>query len=383
MTSRRDFLKTTALGSRCGCRNVRYCSRRDVGARSRRHRRSDGQRACARSHTGREGFRRFLSDARVGRYRRQFVAAREQQVMGVSDSESFGIGVRVLVNGAWGFAATRDVTRAGAVRAAQQAVQVARAARAVTKTPVVLAPTPAVKGTWRTPVTQDPIDVPIEDKVALLLAANEAALKVPGVRFVNSGTRSFSARARRTSTPTAPSDADVLSRRAVVHRDRGRRRRLPAVHRGARSARHRAGNTSRRSTWPERAEMGSARRREAQREVRRAGRYDLILHPTNLWLTIHESIGHPDGARSRAWATRPTTPAPASSRRRRSSSGSSSTAPTHEHPGRPHAGRLARRVGWDDEGVAADKWLIIENGIFNDYQTTREQAPWHLEAHTA
>ena len=60
------------------------------------------------------------SDARVGRYRRQFVAARERQVMGVSDSESFGIGVRALVNGAWGFAATRDVTRAGAVRVAQR-----------------------------------------------------------------------------------------------------------------------------------------------------------------------------------------------------------------------------------------------------------------------
>ena len=53
--------------------------------------------------------------------------------------------------------------------------------------PVELAKTPVVTGTWMTPVTRDPIDVPIEEKVALLFAANEAALKVPGVRFVTSG----------------------------------------------------------------------------------------------------------------------------------------------------------------------------------------------------
>ncbi|MDQ2891042.1 MAG: twin-arginine translocation signal domain-containing protein, partial [Gemmatimonadota bacterium] len=187
MTTRRDFLKTTALGAVAAAGTA---SAARAGTLVRTSADSGdpmaNEIALAAIQAAKDAGASY-SDARVGRYRRQFVAAREHQVMGVSDAESFGLGVRAIVNGAWGFAATRDVTRAGAVRVAQQAVQVARAARTVTRTPVVLAPTPAVTGTWRTPVRQDPIDVPIEDKVALLLAANEAALKVPGVRFANSG----------------------------------------------------------------------------------------------------------------------------------------------------------------------------------------------------
>ncbi|HEX2722695.1 MAG TPA: DNA gyrase modulator, partial [Gemmatimonadaceae bacterium] len=127
------------------------------------------------------------ADARIGRYRRQFVATRERNVTGVNDSESFGIGVRALVQGSWGFASTSTMTRDGITKAAQEAVRLAKAARSVQRRPVVLAPVTPVKGTWRMPIKRDPIDVPIEEKVALLLAANEAALKVPKVRFVNSG----------------------------------------------------------------------------------------------------------------------------------------------------------------------------------------------------
>ena len=127
------------------------------------------------------------ADARVGRYRRQFVATRERQVTGVNDSESYGIGVRALVNGSWGFAATSQMTREAVQLAAREAARIARAARGAQKRPVELAPVQPAVGTWRTPVQTDPIDVPIEEKVALLLAANEAALRAPGVRFVNSG----------------------------------------------------------------------------------------------------------------------------------------------------------------------------------------------------
>ena len=127
------------------------------------------------------------ADVRVGRYRRQSVNTRERRITGVADSESYGLGVRTLVNGSWGFAATSNMTTEGVVKAAREAARIARAAKSVQKRPVELAPTPVVKGTWMTPVTRDPIDVPIEEKVALLFATNEAALKVPGVRFVNSG----------------------------------------------------------------------------------------------------------------------------------------------------------------------------------------------------
>jgi TldD protein len=97
------------------------------------------------------------------------------------------VGVRALVDGAWGFAATSDLTPDGVAGAARRAVAQARANRAAQVRPVQLAPvTPTPNGEWRSPIEVDPFAVPVADKVALLLAANEAAMKVPGVRFVNS-----------------------------------------------------------------------------------------------------------------------------------------------------------------------------------------------------
>jgi TldD protein len=106
------------------------------------------------------------------------------------------------------------------------------------------------------------------------------------------------------------------------------------------------------------------------------GRYDLILEPTNLWLTIHESIGHPTEL-DRAMGYEA------------NYAGTSFIAPPQDFIGkfkygpefmnvqadRTQEGSLSR-VAWDDEGVPADKWLIIEKGIFKDYQTTRDQAAW-------
>ena len=108
------------------------------------------------------------------------------QVSGVSDSESYGLGVRTLVDGSWGFAATSTMTRAGAQRAATDAAAMSRAARIVRMHRVELAPVTPVTGVWMTPVRRDPLEVPLEEKIALLLAANEAALKVPTVRFASS-----------------------------------------------------------------------------------------------------------------------------------------------------------------------------------------------------
>ena len=126
------------------------------------------------------------ADARLGRYRSQSVATRERQVTKVSEAESFGIGIRALVNGSWGFAATRDLTQAAVQAAARDAARIARAAAPFQKRPVVLAPVAPVVATWQTPIERDPLDVPLEEKVSLLLAANEAALIVKGLRFVTS-----------------------------------------------------------------------------------------------------------------------------------------------------------------------------------------------------
>ena len=81
------------------------------------------------------------ADVRIGRYRRQQIATREHQIAGVNDSESYGLGVRTLVDGSWGFAATSRMSRSGAQQAALAAVEMSKAARAVRKRRVELAPT--------------------------------------------------------------------------------------------------------------------------------------------------------------------------------------------------------------------------------------------------
>ena len=80
------------------------------------------------------------SDARIGRYRQNFVGTREKQIVQVGDTDSIGIGIRALVNGAWGFAASQTLTKDGVAAAAREAAGIAKANRIPGSAPVVLAP---------------------------------------------------------------------------------------------------------------------------------------------------------------------------------------------------------------------------------------------------
>jgi TldD protein len=316
------------------------------------------------------------ADVRIGRYRRQSINTRERQVTGVSDGESYGIGIRTLVGGAWGFAATATMTPAGVQQAAQQAARLSRAAKTAQRKPVELAPAAAVKGTWRTPVTRDPIDVPIEEKVALLLSANEAALKVPKVRFANSGLQLL-----REEKTLATTDGTLVTQ--TFYRV-GPGFTVTAIADGDFQS-YNEELAPRGSGWeyiesldmPGKAERwGSLAAEKLTARSVDVGRYDLILHPTNLWLTIHESIGHPTEL-DRAMGYEA------------NFAGTSFVAPPEKVLGKLRYGspimniqadrtqeNSLSRTMWDDEGVPADKWLIVEKGIFKDYQTTREQAAW-------
>jgi TldD protein len=125
------------------------------------------------------------ADVRIGRYRRQYISTRERQVSAVSDDESYGVGIRTLVNGCWGFAATSTMTRDGVQKAARDAVSLSRAARTVQRRLRDL-PSRACHRRVDDAGSARPGDVPLEDKIALLLKANEAALKVQHVSFVSS-----------------------------------------------------------------------------------------------------------------------------------------------------------------------------------------------------
>jgi TldD protein len=320
------------------------------------------------------------ADVRISNGRTQSISTRERRVQGVSDSETFGFGVRTLVDGAWGFAASANLSAEEVVRVARQAVEQARANRAALVRPVVLAPAPVVKdGTWRSPARVDPFDVPLADKVALLLAANEAALAVRGARFVNSamfflkdektyansdGTTTvqtiFRAQPSMTVTAVSADSSDFQSRQSTDVQPMGRGYEHVLDAKLAENA----------PRWAaEAVEKLSARSVEV-------GRYDLLLHPTHLWLTIHESIAHPTEL-DRAYGYEA------------NYAGTSFVAPPEEMLGkfrygpefmnvqgnRSEPGSLAA-CGWDDDGVAPDEFLIIKEGVVNDYQTTREQALW-------
>jgi len=318
------------------------------------------------------------ADIRINTNRTQFVSTRERQITGLADNETSGFGIRVLVDGTWGFAASGTVTPEEVVRVAGVAVAQARANRAAQLRPVELAPLDWTgEGEWRSPIRIDPFQVPIEEKVELLLQANQAALAVPGVRFVNSSVfflreDKFYASTEgivtdqtlfRTSpsmgiTAVSSDGSDFQSRSSTDVAPMG----LGYEHLTDSDF---PGNAPR---WGEEAAQ------KLSAESVEPGRYDLILLPTHLWLTIHESIAHPTeldrimGFEANYAGT---------SFISLDMLGSFRYGPgfMHVQGERQTPGALST-VGWDDEGVRPRSYDIVKDGILNDLQTTREQAPW-------
>jgi TldD protein len=320
------------------------------------------------------------ADVRVGRNRSQSVATREQQITAANESETFGFGVRVLVDGAWGFAASRELTRDEVARIARGAVSQARANRRATRRPVTLAPVEAVKdGRWQSPIEIDPFKVPLEDKVQLLLTANAAALKVQGARFVNSSMAFFH------QEKTYASTDDVFTVQQIY-------RCLPQMTVTAVDAAG-GGFETRNSAevapmglgyeWVLKADLVGNAPRWAEEAVQKltaksveAGTYDLVLDPHHLFLTIHESIAHPTeldrvlGYEANYAGTSFAAPPEAVLGKLKWGPEFMTIQGDRSQPGSLSA------CGWDDDGVAPETYQIIRNGVLVDYQTTRDQVAW-------
>ena len=116
------------------------------------------------------------ADIRINRYRRESIATREQQVQNVSRGTSYGFGLRVLANGAWGFAASNIVEAKAAQSAAEQAVSIAKANAILATRKVTLAPSEKYVTSWTSAFKKDPFEVPLETKIAFLLKLNQTAL---------------------------------------------------------------------------------------------------------------------------------------------------------------------------------------------------------------
>src|SRR5205807_150520 len=121
------------------------------------------------------------ADARVMHLRQRDLTTKNGAVGTLAQSESIGIGVRVLANGAWGFASTDRLTREGVAACAAQAVSIAKASALAKRSNVVLAPEKSYVDSWQSPFRKDPFEIPLETQLALLLAADGEMRKVKGV----------------------------------------------------------------------------------------------------------------------------------------------------------------------------------------------------------
>jgi len=122
------------------------------------------------------------ADVRVVRTETLSLSVKNGRPEAVVADDDQGLGVRVLAGGAWGFAATSRPEPEAVVRTARQAVEIAQASRIVGGPPVRLTPAEAGAARWRNPVERDPWTVPLEEMLALLVAATESMMRVPAVR---------------------------------------------------------------------------------------------------------------------------------------------------------------------------------------------------------
>jgi TldD protein len=333
------------------------------------------------------------TDVRIGRYLNQFVTTREKKVQGVVNTESFGVGIRVIANGTWGFAASNDVTPDGMKKTAERAVIIAKANSKFQKEPVKLAATPSYgEVSWKTPIVKNGFEVPVKDKVDLLLKANDNALQ-KGASFVNSAILLVNEQKYFASSEGSYIDQDVHRIFPTFT--------VTAIDRASGSFKNRQsfgtpvgmgyeyldGKAEDKIKAPgdiilynksydilEDASMAADQVKQmVSAKSVEPGKYDLVLEPSHLWLTIHESVGHPTeldrvvGYEANYAGTSFLTMDKWQSKNFRFGSPIVNFKADKLQPGSLGA------VGYDDEGVKCKEWDLIKDGILVNYQAIRDQ----------
>lgn len=332
------------------------------------------------------------ADVRIGRYLNQFIITREKRVQGISNTESFGVGIRVIANGSWGFAASNNVTKEDIVKTAERAVAVAKANAKIMTEPVQLAPQKGYGDvSWKTPIEQNAFAVPVKDKVDMLLKVNDIALQ-GGANFVNSAVMAVNEQKFFASTDGSYIDQDVhrLYPFFVVTKiDKAsgkfetRRSLSSPVGMGYEYLTAAAGNkvggivTRYKDRYDILEDVKNATADVNQKIKAKSvepGKYDLVLDPSHLWLTIHESVAHPTeldrvlGYEANYAGTSFLTLDKWKSGNFQFGSKLVNIVADKLQPGSLGA------VGYDDEGVKCKEWDIIKDGILVNYQAIRDQA---------
>jgi TldD protein len=316
------------------------------------------------------------ADIRIADYRTQALRARENRIVSVSDDASSGFGVRVVAQGTWGFAASALLDEREVVAIARQAVALAKANSVLQRQPVQLAPTQPNVALYATPLERDAFDVPIEEKVERLLSINAIALRQPAISFVDSSMtfvrehKYFASTEGSRIEQTLQRCAPTFTVTSVDEKKGGFQTRASYADPRALGYEY-----IDRYPWEDdvRQAADDARAKHVAASVE-PGKRDLILHPTHLWLTIHESIGHSTEL-DRALGLEA------------NFAGTSFLTPDklrHFQLGSPLVNVVAEKTapgslatsGYDDDGDKTEAWPLIENGKFVSYQTTRDQAHW-------
>lgn len=341
-----------------------------------------------------------LCQCGIGRYLNQAILTRERLVQNVTNAESSGIGIRVIVNGAWGFAASHQQTTNGIRETVAHAVAIARANARLRDRPVQLAPTPGVgEVQWQTPIRKNAMAVPIKDKVELLLAINAAALSA-GANFINSQLFLVNEQKYFASSDGSWIDQDVhriwlpFTATAVDKASGKFRTRNGLSAPMGMGWEFLDGDAAGKYALPggvtgygrayDPLEDAVAAARQARQKLKapsvKPGKYDLVLDPSNLFLTIHENVGHPlelDRVLGYEANYAGTSFATLDKREAGFRWGSEIVNFTAD---KTEPGSLGA-VGYDDEGVKTRRWDLVKDGILVNYQATRDEV--HILGETA
>lgn len=332
------------------------------------------------------------TDVRIGRYLNQSILTRENKVQNIANTESYGMGIRVIANGSWGFASTNVLTTDNIAATAALAVAIAKENARLLIDPVQLAPQKGYgEVSWQTPLQKNAFEVPVKEKVDLLLGVNAAALS-GGANFINSSLFCINEQKYFASTEGSYIDQDihrlwptftVTKVDAASGKFETRNALSAPVGMGFEyfepDKREELNGIftiyKKRYNMLEDAKLATTQAAEKLKaKPVEPGKYDLVLDPTNLFLTIHESVGHPTeldrvlGYEANFAGTSFLTLDKWESKKFAFGSSLVNFMADKTQPGSLGA------VGYDDEGVQCKNWPLIKDGILVNYQATRDQA---------
>lgn len=332
------------------------------------------------------------TDVRIGRYLNQFVVTREDKVENIVNTESYGIGIRVIANGSWGFAATDNLDKDSIAKAAAAAVAIAKENSRLQTEPIQLAPQKGYgEVSWKAPIEKNAFEVPMKEKVDLLMDVNNAAMQA-GANYITSLLFMVNEQKYFASTDGSYIDQDVhriwptffITKIDATTGKFETRNALSAPmgmgyeYLNARPTDKIQGVTTLYKGRYDMLEDAKAAGAQAGEKLKaksvEAGKYDLILDPSHLWLTIHESTGHPTeldrvlGYEANFAGTSFLTLDKWQSKNFKYGSNI-----VNIQADKTQVGSLGA-VGYDDEGVQCGKWDIVKDGILVNYQTIRDQA---------